>query len=104
MEAANWYAYDKKSVKVTNDQAGSVNGADVTMMVVEGDRSIKGKIFTLSFDCSGRYRINNSYPMPIPSGGPELMAGGIACGFAKCEIWRRQEGKPVCKNPDLSDF
>lgn len=93
----NYYAYDKNSVIVTNDRNGQVNGADVRMIVVKGDSSIQGKIFVLSFDCSGRYRINHSYPIPLPSGGPEMFVGNITCGIAKCEIWRRQDGKPVCK-------
>lgn len=96
----NSYAYDASSIVVTNDEKGRVSGADVAVRVVQGDMTIRGKHFVLSFDCSGRYRINYSYPRPLSGDGPEGFVGNIACGRARCEIWRRQEGKSVCKVTD----
>jgi RNA polymerase subunit RPABC4/transcription elongation factor Spt4 len=89
-------AFDANSITVTEDEKGNVNGADVTARVVAGDVSIVGKYMVLSFDCASHYRINHSYPLALSSPTQESFIGNIACGAARCEILRRQEGKPVC--------
>jgi uncharacterized OB-fold protein len=89
-------AFDANSITVTNDDKGNVNGADVTARVVAGDVSIVGKYMVLSFDCASHYRINHSYPLVLSSPTQESFIGNIACGAARCEILRRQEGKPFC--------
>jgi hypothetical protein len=89
-------AYDANSIAVTNDDKGNVNGADVVARVIAGDVSIVGKQVVLSFDCASHYRINHSYPLALDSPTQESFIGNIACGAARCEIMRRQEGKPVC--------
>ena len=89
-------AYDANSITVTNDDKGKVNGADVVARVIAGDVSIVGKQVVLSFDCASHYRINHSYPLALDSPTQESFIGNIACGAARCEIMRRQEGKPVC--------
>jgi hypothetical protein len=40
--------------------------------------------------------VNHSYPLALDSPTQESFIGNIACGAARCEIMRRQEGKPVC--------
>jgi hypothetical protein len=89
-------AFDANSITVTNDEKGNVNGVDVTARVIAGDVSINGKYMVLSFDCASHYRINHSYPLALDSPTQESFIGNIACGAAKCEILRRQEGRPVC--------
>jgi hypothetical protein len=89
-------AFDVNSITVTNDDKGNVNGADVTARVVAGDVSIVGKYMVLSFDCASHYRINHSYPLALSSPTQESFIGNVACGAARCEILRRQEGKSVC--------
>jgi hypothetical protein len=92
-------AYDANSITVTNDEKGRVNGADVTAHIMAGDISIRGKYVVLSFDCGSgtqfgfHYRINHSYPLPLPSlPSQEGYIANIACSAAKCEILRRQGG------------
>jgi hypothetical protein len=89
-------AFDANSLVVTNDEKGNVNGVDVTARVIAGDVSINGKYVVLSFDCASHYRINHSYPLALDSPTQESFIGNIACGAVRCEILRRQEGRPVC--------
>lgn len=92
----NRYAYDANSIAVTNDEKGRVNGGAVSVTVAQGDVSIQGRTFALSFDCIGRYRINNSYPQTLSGEGPVGFVGNVVCGRVRCEVWRREQGKPVC--------
>jgi hypothetical protein len=96
MYDATRLAFDANSITVTNDENGNVNGADITARVIAGDVSINGKYMVLSFDCASHYRINHSYPLTLDSPTQESFIGNIACGAARCENLRRQEGRPVC--------
>lgn len=96
----NWFAYDQNSVVLNTDQKGTISGADVVVRVVQGEATIEGRTLVLTFDCVGHDRINHSYPMSLPSAGPEQFAGNFACGRAQCELWRRQTGKSICTFTD----
>jgi hypothetical protein len=98
-------AYDVNSIVVTIDEKEERLNADVTARVVAGDASIVGKYMVLSFDCAGHYRINRSYPLPLSSSSPtERWVGNIACGVARCEMWRRVQGKPVCTDASWGPY
>jgi uncharacterized protein YecT (DUF1311 family) len=91
------FAYNSNSIVVTNDDQGKVDGADIIVKIVAGDRVLVGKTAILSFDCSGHYRINNSVALPNRSAAAsqENFVGNIACAAAQCEMWRRR-GESVC--------
>jgi hypothetical protein len=92
------YSYDRNSIAIITDEHGQMNGAEMAAKIVGGDVSIRGKSLLLSFDCngSGRFRINHSYPLKLPSTSnsvsQEDYLANIACGAASCEIDRRQNG------------
>ncbi len=92
-------AFDTNSIIVTNDEKGNINGADIKARVVDGDVTIKGKYIVLSFDCGTsrefgfHYRINHSYPLPLPSNPSQQgYIANIACAAVGCERLRREGG------------
>jgi hypothetical protein len=90
------YAYDKNSISFTRTALGDISGADMIVRVVRGDESIVGKqaVFTFLCDGTGRFRVNHSYPMSLPSGFPtqEEQLANIACGVVHCELSKQQNG------------
>jgi hypothetical protein len=92
-------AFDTNSIIVTNDEKGNINGADIKARVVDGDVTIKGKYIVLSFDCGTsrefgfHYRINHSYPLPLPSNPSQQgYIANIACAAVGCERLKREGG------------
>jgi hypothetical protein len=97
------YAYDKNSISFTKDSRGELTGAEMTVRVIRGDESLLDKQALFSFLCdgSGLFRINHSYPMPFQSELPtqEGQLANIACGAARCEMFRQQNnGQSVCSD------
>jgi hypothetical protein len=93
------YAYDKNSIAaVKSSMVGGRAGAELNAKVIRGDESILGKFVVLTFLCdgSGRFRINHSYPLPVPSLSQEQQMENIGCGVAQCMMMKKENSPLAC--------
>ncbi len=51
-------------------------------------------VFT--FLCDGHFRINHSYPFPVPELSQEEYMQNIACGAVQCMMMKKEKSPLAC--------